>query len=110
MRPIFISLMITISLMFVSSNAYPQCTTWIGLSEEGKITDAYTSFRQQIYKEDYIAAFPFWEIVYNAAPAADGLRTNVYSDGRKMLEFMFNNETNKHKKKALASLILKLLE
>ena len=80
------------------------------MSEEGKITDAYTSFRQQIYKEDYIAAFPFWEIVYNAAPAADGLRTNVYSDGRKMLEFMFNNETNKHKKKALASLILKLLE
>lgn len=110
MRTTFISLVITISFLFVSSSAYTQCTTWIGLAEETEITNAYTSFRQQIYKEDYTAAFPFWEIVYNAAPAADGHRTNVYSDGRKMLEFLFNNEANKDKKKAIATLILKLIK
>jgi len=65
-------------------------------------------FRDHMKQDDFQSAFPYWEYVYENAPAADGVRATVYSEGRKLLMDKFYKSKNKKSKIEFAKFIFRL--
>ena len=93
-----------------SGNAFSQCETWLKSSEQENMENAYSIYKAYLHTGELINAYDHWEIVYESAPAADGRRSNVYSDGRIILEKMFYTEKTELRKKEIKDFILRLID
>ncbi len=62
------------------------------------LTDDYVVYRDFIKTENVTAAYPLWQKVYAAAPAADGMRNTVLADGIYFMEY-FMGQTQEAPKK-----------
>ncbi len=91
-----------------STEIFSQCETWHGLSDKENLENSFVIYRDFLKRGDNEKAFQYWEIVYNNAPAADGKRATVYSDGIKLHVDKFIREKKKKKKKELVEVIDRL--
>jgi tetratricopeptide (TPR) repeat protein len=62
------------------------CPKFSDAPSPDEISDQYVIYRDFLRLNDYERAFPLWQRVYAIAPAADGLRNTVYSDGIRFYE------------------------
>lgn len=62
------------------------------------LTDDYVIYRDFIKTENYAQAYPLWQKVYAAAPAADGQRNTVFVDGITLMEQFMAEATDPDKK------------
>ena len=67
------------SLWSVSSSG--QCNNWNDHIQKDSLINAYVLYKEVLQKENYKQAYNRWRHVYLNAPAADGRRASVYSDG-----------------------------
>ncbi|HFA50853.1 MAG TPA: hypothetical protein ENJ95_17735 [Bacteroidetes bacterium] len=100
---------LSVALSF-SNHCLSQCTTWQKLNNADELMDSYVIYRGYMKKGNIEKAFPYWEEVYNNAPAADGKRGHVYSDGRVFYFEKYKAEKRRSKKKEIANTILRLYE
>lgn len=87
-----------------------QCSTWHDLLQKEELENAYVLYRSHLLAGDLDRAFPYWEVVYQAAPAADGVRSHVYSDGRRLLNAQLETAKGRKRKTEVADFIIRLLE
>lgn len=58
----------------------------------------YVLYRDAMRVDDYTRAFELWQKVYAVAPAADGRRNTVYSDGIFLYEYFMSQERDSLKR------------
>ena len=90
--------------------SFAQCKTWNGLPNMEALTEAHSVYRGYVKNENYKDAFPFWEQVYNEAPAADGRRDFHYTDGIKIYKAFYKEETDEAKKEEYVAKVLKFYD
>ena len=95
---------------FSSKGLYAQCETWQKSAKEIELKDAFIIYRSLLTDGNNEQAFPYWEKVYLNCPAADGLRADVFSDGRTFYIEKFNQSKNRKEKAEFAKIIRQLLE
>jgi tetratricopeptide (TPR) repeat protein len=93
-----------------ASPAFSQCETWVKSPQKDALEEAHVLYRQFIKSEEYDKAFEYWQKAYAGAPAADGLRSTHYKDGRTIYIHKFKNEKDEAKKKEHAAMIIKLFD
>lgn len=64
------------------------CTKFIDIPNGDEIETEYVLYRDFLKAGDWNGAFKKWRIVYAKAPAADGVRNTVYSDGISFYEHL----------------------
>jgi len=104
------------TLLFVSTAIFAQddadCKSWAMMpqGEQNDIIEKHVLYRDAVKAKDYASAFPMWQEVYAAAPAADGERPFHYTDGRAIYLDMYASETDAAIKTEHAKMIAKLYE
>ena len=96
--------------IFFSNFMFAQCESWTGKPNEDALTDAHSVYRGLVKSKDFDSAFPEWEKVYKAAPAADGKRSFHYIDGVEIYLDKFGKATDKAAKTAASDMIMKLYD
>ncbi len=86
------------------------CPNWNDSPNKDAIIDSYVLCKDEVKAKNYEKAFPLWQKVYAAAPAADGKRNTVYNWGLEILNDQFKKETDTAKKKGLVDQIMKLYD
>ncbi len=96
----------------VFAQADDACKSWkmMPQGEQNTIIEKHVLYRDAMKMKDYKTAYPLWQAVYNAAPAADGERPFHYTDGREIYLDMYANETDPAKKAEYAAMVAKLYE
>ncbi len=74
------------------------CKNWLDLANMEEVREWYVLYRDQMKLKNYAEAYPLWQKVYEAAPAADGKRNTLYGDGIIMNEYFWTQETDSLKK------------
>ncbi len=77
-------------------------------SEE--LEDTYIIYRDFLNLKKYEESFEMWKVVYASAPAADGKRWTVFSDGIKYYQRFLRTETDPKKRQEYIDNILRLYE
>lgn len=93
-----------------SQLSFSQCETWVGSSNEGHLTDQHSVYRGFVKTKNFDDAFEPWKEVYEAAPAADGMRDFHYLDGIKIYKHYLGKETDDTKKAEYTANILRLYD
>jgi len=57
------------------------CPKFTDAPNPGQVEDNYVIYRDKLKLQDYMGAYKLWEEVYKIAPAADGRRNTVITDG-----------------------------
>ena len=88
------------------------CKSWkmMPQGEQNVIIEKHVLYRDAVKAQDYATAFPLWQEVYNAAPAADGERPFHYTDGRAIYLDLYAKATDDTKKSEYAAMIQRLYE
>ena len=97
-------------LLFFTAGLFAQCENWTKNPAKDDIENEHVLYRGFMKEKNFDEAFPHWEKVYKAAPAADGKRSFHYSDGIDLYIDKFGKETDATKKKEYVDIILKLYE
>ena len=90
----------------ISQLSFAQCETWAGAANEDHLTSQHSVYRSFVKTKNFADAFEPWKEVYEAAPAADGLRDFHYMDGIKIYKDLWEKETDETKKGAHVAKIL----
>ncbi len=105
-----IQMLVLIAIGLSSSmEMYAQCEPWQGSADRENLMNSYVIYRDLLKEGDHEKAFRYWEIVYKRAPAADGERNTVYSDGIKFYIDQFNRKKRRKRKKVLVKSIHRLI-
>lgn len=75
-----------------------------------ELLETYVIYRDFIKLNQFDESFHMWEQVYNNAPAADGKRWTVYSDGIAYYQHFLQHETDQVKRKQYRQKILTLYD
>ena len=67
--------------LFLAETAFAQCGKFTDTPKESEALEAHVLYRDAIKIKDYNAAFEYWKVAYELAPAADGKRASHFSDG-----------------------------
>lgn len=102
MTSFIISLSITINAQ--------ECISWNDLSDKEELIKSHVIYRSLVKEGKLDEAFSHWEIVYKAAPMADGQRAFHYSDGREIYMNKFKNTNDPALKKEYSNKILELYD
>ena len=106
----FIKAILLLSIAGISQTAFAQCETWVGVDNEGHLTDQHSVYRGFIKTKNFADAYEPWKEVYETAPAADGMRDFHYTDGIKIYKDMWSKETDDTKKGQYVGKILGLYD
>jgi hypothetical protein len=71
------------------------CPTFSDAPNPDKALEEFVLYRDFMKANDWNNAFKKWEYVYKNAPAADGKRTTVFTDGMKFYEYFMTQDTTK---------------
>lgn len=105
-----IKFILPIAIVIFSYQKMPaQCETWLE-SSDNQLEDSYVIYRDFVKSQQIEKAFSYWKTVYEVAPAADGKRSTVYSDGIKIYSEKFKTERSRKNKKEFAKIIQRLQE
>ena len=96
----------------VASAQEDPCKSWkmMPQGEQNEIIEKHVLYRDAVKMKDYDRAFPLWQEVYAAAPAADGERPFHYTDGRAIYLGKYAKATDDAKKAEYAQMISRLYE
>ena len=86
------------------------CPKFFDSKNKEELEDAYIIYRDFLNMKKYEESFDMWKKVYDEAPAADGQRWTVYSDGMKYYKHFMKNEADEEKKKEYVQKILRLYD
>jgi tetratricopeptide (TPR) repeat protein len=86
------------------------CTKFSDIKNGDDVSDAYVIYRDFLNLGKYDESFDMWKKVYNNAPAADGRRWTVYSDGIRYYTHFMRKATDENQKKEYINNILRLYE
>ena len=86
------------------------CKKFSDNKNKSDLEDTYVIYRDFLKLKKYDESFDMWKKVYDKAPAADGRRWTVYSDGIKYYQHFLRKETNPEKKQEFINNILRLYE
>ncbi|MEM9990451.1 MAG: hypothetical protein AAF738_01740 [Bacteroidota bacterium] len=81
----------------VEENLSP-CPKFQDAPNPDQVETDYVLYRDAIRIDDYEEAYRLWQKVYAVAPAADGRRNTVYSDGIFLHEYFMSQETDSLKR------------
>ncbi len=70
----------------------------------------YVLYRDQIKLGNWAEAFTYWRRVYDEAPAADGKRTTVFTDGVKLYGILVQEASDTAQKKAFIDTIMMIYD
>lgn len=76
----------------------------------GDLEDKYIIYRDFLKVGQYKESFDMWKEVYEKAPAADGRRWTVFSDGVYYYEYFISQESDPTKRKEYIASVLELYE
>ena len=83
----------------VLQNSLSDCVKFKDIKKSDEALEAYVLYRDFFKLNQFEEALPYWRKVYKMAPAADGQRYVVYTDGVYLFEYLSNEaptETQKH--------------
>ncbi|MEM7574667.1 MAG: hypothetical protein AAF433_17310 [Bacteroidota bacterium] len=85
-----------------------RCASFDDARDPDRAADSYVIYRNFVRSQEYELALERWRYVYENAPAADGQRNTVFTDGI----FLYNHliQENPDKKEAYADTILMLYQ
>lgn len=86
------------------------CTKFSDIKNGDDISDSYVIYRDFLNLGKYDESFEMWKKVYDNAPAADGKRWTVYSDGIRYYTHFMRTESDEAKKNEYIANILRLYE
>ena len=88
------------------------CTKFSDLDDKKgeEALEAFVVFRDFMKVEQYNEAYEYWLVAYQNAPAADGKRFTVYTEGVRLHEFLLHNTEDAGEKEIIISKILDLYE
>jgi len=94
------------ALAWASTASAQSCTTFQESGNAESVRESYVLYRDQVKAKNFEAALPLWEQVYAKAPAADGKRDVVYTDGVKiyldLIKKAAEGDKAKYKEKIIA--------
>lgn len=82
-----------------------QCENWNDSPKKDEGENAHTIYRDALKAKDYEIAFENWQIAYEIAPTADGLRDFHYVDGIILYLDKLKKEADEEKKKEYKTII-----
>jgi tetratricopeptide (TPR) repeat protein len=82
----------------VIDESLSKCTKFSDIRNEDEIVEAYVIYRDFKKLKQYDQSFDMWKKVYQNAPAADGKRWTVYSDGIIYYEYFISKEADSLKR------------
>ncbi len=91
-----------------ASLTFGQCKTLDDLQDSNLTEENYTLFRDLFKHEKFDEALPYWEQVYKSAPALDGKRDFIYTNGIELFTYRFHNAVTQKAKRGIANFILQL--
>lgn len=75
------------------------CPKFTDAPNPGQIEDKYVIYRDKLRLKDYNGAYELWQEVYKIAPAADGRRNTVITDGIWFAEYFMSQTRDKAEQK-----------
>lgn len=107
---VYKSLLTLAVFAFISHSSHAQCETWESAANKDDLENTHMFYRDAIKAKKFAEAYPLWEKVYAAAPAADGNRALHYSDGRTLIKEMYASETDAAKQGKMLETFLGLYD
>ncbi len=89
LKAIYTTLLTTALASFLITDMNAQCETWTGKANKDELENTHIFYKDALSAEKYAEAYPLWEKVYKAAPAADGKRASHYYDGRVLISNLY---------------------
>lgn len=86
------------------------CGTFDESKDKEQALNAHVIYRDYLKHGNYQEAFPYWDVAYNLAPAADGRRNTHYADGIKFYEHFLAQETDSSKQQKHIDQIFKFYD
>ena len=90
-----------------SNEVYP-CITWSNKTFEDDIVTSFVLYRDFLKNKNYDEAWPYWQSVYEKAPAADGKRKSVFEDGIKFYKEFFRRSQDETERAGYVQRIMRL--
>ena len=97
-----------VSFFGLQNSVNAQCNTWDEHEEVDDIKGSYSVLQDFIDSESYTDALPYWQEVYEKAPAGSGENTSVFQYGRDIYINFIQNETDAAKKTEQIEMVKKL--
>lgn len=91
-------------------NPLDPCPTFSTASRGDEALTAFVLSRDFLKSEDYDEAFKHWKKAYEIAPAADGQRWTIFSDGIQLYEHFLEDEEDPNLREEYILTILRLYE
>lgn len=86
------------------------CPKFSDLENSNKITDNYVIYRDYLKTNQIDKAYELWKTVYDVAPAADGKRNTVLTDGIYFMEYYMSQMTDGIKQKEYKTKVFELYD
>ena len=87
-----------------------KCMKFSDSPDEEQALNAHVIYRDYLKQKNYDEAFPYWQVAYKLAPAADGKRNTHYADGINFYEHFLSTETNPSTRNAYIDSIFKFYD
>ena len=86
------------------------CRKFSDNANEDALTDDYVVYRDMLKTEQVDKAYELWQNVYASAPAADGRRSTVMTDGIYFMEYFLSKATDETEKNAYRERVFELYD
>ncbi len=110
LKTFYASLLTLATIALVSSSSLAQCKDWNDSPDKDELENTHMFYRDFVKAKKFADAYPLWEKVYTAAPAADGKRALHYSDGREIIKNVYAAETDAAKQESMLKTFLTLYD
>jgi len=94
----------------VLKNSLSDCVKFQDIEKSEEALEAYVLYRDFFKLNQYEEALPYWRKVYKLAPAADGQRYVVFTDGVYLFEYLSREATSQAKKYQYIDTLLTLYD
>jgi tetratricopeptide (TPR) repeat protein len=94
----------------VLKDSLSDCVKFDDIKKSEEALEAYVLYRDFFKLNQYDQALPYWRKVYRMAPAADGQRYVVFTDGVYLFEYLSREADNDEKKHQYVDTLLTLYD
>lgn len=101
---------IVIIMLCSNSTIYSQCETFKDNPNKAELEDYYVVYREFLKNDKYEEAFKYWEKVHEKAPAVDGKRNRIFTDGIFLYIDKFKKKRDENEKQEIVNKIYALIE
>lgn len=94
----------------VLQNSLSDCVKFKDIKKSDEALEAYVLYRDFFKLNEFEQALPYWRKVYKMAPAADGQRYVVYTDGVYLFEYLIREASSEDQKHQYIDTLLTLYD